>query len=166
VLLSAALLGTLKYVPRLVQLRSAGEAVRRAASSVWNLDPFTRGRQIEQFILGGLSRLGSNFPVIDDYIRGVATSIKSLDLTAATYQSGPRLISRLASYAGDLARFAGARRGTLLIPPRGESIVRRVLVVAFEDGALTVDQARALAEFARRAPSAWPNVTIVFTFIP
>jgi hypothetical protein len=42
----------------------------------------------------------------------------------------------------------------------------RNLVVAFEQGALTVQQAQALRAFLQTAPQQFPNVRIVLTFIP
>jgi hypothetical protein len=57
---------------------------------------------MESEILGrppNISSRVSNFPVIDDLSEGVATSIKSLDLTKSSYQSASGLIGQLRDYA-------------------------------------------------------------------
>jgi hypothetical protein len=58
--------------------------------------------------LGG--NLPAGFPVIDRFANGVATSIKSIDLNAATYQNLGALSSRLNSYVDAVAGFNGAVR--------------------------------------------------------
>jgi hypothetical protein len=65
-----------------------------------------------------------------------------------------------------MAQFNGAQWAGVRIPPVGETIRRRVLVVAFEEGALTADQGYAVAEFARRAKYTWPHLDVILTFIP
>jgi RHS repeat-associated protein len=75
---------------------------------VWDLPPIERGRVIEQ-------RLGQNlhpsFPVIDKVGGGVATSIKSLDLAAASYRSGTRVLSTVTRHINKLDQFNGASFG-------------------------------------------------------
>ena len=164
VALSLATAGLLRFASGFTVVRVAGEALTRAASSVWNLTPFARGWAIEELILGGARNLHPNFPVIDDFVEGVATSIKSLDLTAATYQSGSAIISRLSSYAAKLAAFDGARYAGNVVA--GTAIKEKVLVVAFEEGAATIEQAQVLEEFLRIAKTSWPNIKIAFSFIP
>jgi hypothetical protein len=55
--------------------------------------------------------LGENlyrtFPVIDSFTDGIATSIKSIDLNAITYQNAGRLAARLTSYVNNVADFNG-----------------------------------------------------------
>ncbi|MGR3313278.1 hypothetical protein [Roseovarius indicus] len=48
-----------------------------------------------------------NFPVIDKFENGLATSIKSIDLDAATYQSGATLTGTLNGYVDKVAGFQG-----------------------------------------------------------
>ena len=164
VALSLATAGLLRYAKGFTVVRAAGEALSRVATSVWNMTPFARGWAIEELILGGARRLHPNFPVIDDFIQGVATSIKSLDLTAATYQSASALVSRLSSYAAKLSAFQGARfAGQEVL---GAEIKEKVLVVAFEEGAATFEQAKVLEEFLRLAKTSWPDIKVVFSFIP
>jgi hypothetical protein len=44
-------------------------------------------------------------------------------------------------------------------------ITDKVLVVAFEEGAATAEQAEAMLRFLRIAPAEFPDVKIVFQFI-
>ncbi|MGH9900360.1 MAG: RHS repeat-associated core domain-containing protein, partial [Pyrinomonadaceae bacterium] len=162
--------GVLSQAPRLVQIRSVAQSIQafraaRAANSVWRLNPFARGRAIEQMILGRPANIPvSNFPVIDDFANGVATSIKSLDLTAASYQNAAGITSRLADYAGKLSQFSGRTWGGFTV--QGSQIQQRVLLVAMEQGAPTVAQAQALRTFIQTAQQQWPNIRVVFQFIP
>lgn len=73
-------------------------------SSVWELNPFKRGREIEK-ALG--QNLPGNFPTIDKFISGTATSIKSLDLNAASYQNLTTLNRTLTKYIDSVAGFSG-----------------------------------------------------------
>ena len=164
VALGALLGGVLSFAPRLVALRAVGQAVQRAANSPWLLGAFARGRAIEAMLLRGVPNVirTPNFPVIDSFWQGVATSIKSLDATAASYQSGAAIVSRVAGYARTLANAPNTlRQGALTV-----NMTSRNLVVAFEQGALTVQQAQALRAFMQTAPQQFPNVRIVLTFIP
>ncbi|MRR31689.1 hypothetical protein EG834_15470, partial [bacterium] len=58
----------------------------KLGQDVWKMNPFTRGGEIES-TLGRSPNLAQNFPVIDRYNNGLATSIKSLDLGAKSYQN-------------------------------------------------------------------------------
>jgi hypothetical protein len=77
---------------------------QEAAEKVWELHPFERGRAIEE-IVG--TNLPSNYPTIDRFENGVATSIKSIDLQAPTYQNISNLSSRLGSYIDKVSSFQG-----------------------------------------------------------
>ncbi len=76
------------------------------ASGHWDKNPFQRGRDIED-------ELGQNLPetfkTIDKYhdATGEATSIKSLDLDAKTYQTPSKLRYRLNKYLDELVKFDG-----------------------------------------------------------
>jgi len=99
-------------------------AAGAAGSGVWQLPPVARGNAIEA-TLGG--NLPSNFPTIDRFANGVATSIKSLDLNAATYQNAGRLTSRIAGYIDDVAAFPGAKLGDVIVPG---GVIQRALDLA------------------------------------
>lgn len=75
-------------------------------SGVWSLPIFKRGRAIEK-ALG--SNLVDNFPVIDRWKNGIATSIKSLDVGAKSYQNVSRLTSKVRGYINKVAKFNGQR---------------------------------------------------------
>jgi RHS repeat-associated protein len=161
----ALLGGVLAYAPRLFSLRAVGQVVQRAANSPWLLGPFARGRAIEALLLRGAPNVirTPNFPVIDQFWQGVATSIKSIDATAASYQSASSLVSTVARYARTLSNAGTLRQGALTIDLTHAS---RNLVIAFEKGALTVPQAQALKAFMQTASQRFPNVKILLTEIP
>ncbi len=77
-------------------------------SSVWSLNGFKRGREIEA-VFG--NNLGWNFPVIDKFENGVVTSIKSIDIGAKTYKNLGALFSKLKGYVDDVAGFGGEKNG-------------------------------------------------------
>jgi RHS repeat-associated protein len=93
----SAALGTLAVLP-----------MGRIFGSVWKLGNFVRGAMIESMLGANLPRA---FPVIDKFLNGVATSIKSLDLTAKTYQNAKALASKINGYVDKLADFNGAKLG-------------------------------------------------------
>lgn len=112
------------------------EAAAASADSVWSLNPFLRGQQIEQ-ALG--HNLPGNFPVIDRFAAGVATSIKSLNLDAATYQSESALARTLNSYVNKVAGFQGATwAGTTI---RAGEISGRALDLAIPHSGSAAQQA-------------------------
>src|SRR5579875_48135 len=57
------------------------------------------------------ANLPPNFPVIDRFANGVATSIKSIDLNSAIYQDTGRLSARINAYSNPLAGFDRADLG-------------------------------------------------------
>ncbi|HAL74128.1 MAG TPA: hypothetical protein DCM45_03420 [Clostridiales bacterium] len=73
--------------------------------SVWMMDNFARGRKIRQAFGANLP---DNFPVIASFADGQATMIRSVDLTAPTYQSQGRTETDLIRLVDDLAAFQGA----------------------------------------------------------
>ncbi len=82
---------------------TAGTAATTAAAvSPWTLPALQRGQAIHR-MLG--ANLPQNFPVIDRFVNGVATSIKTLELNAATYQNITTLTSKVQGYINTLANF-------------------------------------------------------------
>jgi hypothetical protein len=76
-----------------------------APSEVWNYGWARRGQEIhEHFSDGSLPPL---FRTIDNFTDGIATSIKSIDLRATTYQDAARLTYRLNKYVDDLGDYEG-----------------------------------------------------------
>ena len=74
-----------------------------------------------------------NFPVIDAFHNGVATSIKTLDLGAKSYQKNNAVFNKLMGYIDKLASFKKATWGDDMVK---ESMIRkRVLEVGIPRGA-------------------------------
>lgn len=84
-------------------------AVGNAATNLpspWTLNPFKRGQEIEQRLGHNLEQ---NYPVIDrfNWGTGEATSIKSLDLGAKSYQSPAALERTIGKYVDSVAAYKG-----------------------------------------------------------
>jgi uncharacterized protein RhaS with RHS repeats len=95
------------------------------AASVWTLGPALRGRAIEQAL--GQS-LPTNYPVIERYVNGVATSIKSIDLSAATYQNITAFSNTLTGYVNSIANFTSVNWGAVQLA--GYPVTTRILTLA------------------------------------
>jgi hypothetical protein len=94
-------LGPESETPSIGSLTPNGAVVVTSdGSSVWGLNNFARGQTIQQGL--GMNNLPWNYPVVDDFNwdTGVATSLKSLDLNAASYQDPTILANRLNTYIG------------------------------------------------------------------
>ncbi len=145
------------------EVHGAGQVVQsatQAMQSVWKLDPLKRGQVVER-LLGRSPQLTQNFPVIDRFENGVATSIKSIDLGAKSYQNVGTLISTVKGYINDLAGWQGVRWGGVEIRP--SQIAARELVLAISQGA-TQAQLAALQQLQKWASTV--GVTVNVTVIP
>lgn len=78
-------------------------APRSVAASVWSVGAGPRGRIVEQAFGANLH---PNFPIIDKFTGGVATSIKSININARTYQNTTILARQLRGYVDRVAGFA------------------------------------------------------------
>lgn len=74
---------------------------------IWSLSNFERGRKLRE-IFGG--NLPSNFPVIAKFEAGTATMIKSIDLTAKTYQDSKEVEEAINEYTDKLLEFKGQEK--------------------------------------------------------
>jgi filamentous hemagglutinin len=93
---------------------------------------------------------------------GVATSIKSIDLNAATYHDAARLTYRINKYVGDLADFDGASWGTDVV--KSSDIKSRTLNLIVPRGGISEVQEKAIAAAQERARSMNSNpVKIIIT---
>jgi hypothetical protein len=119
-----------------------------APSEVWKLGWAARGFAISE-ALG--AKLADNFPVIDRFVDGIATSIKSIDLSAATYQSAARLMSRINRYVDEVAAFNGAKWGADEV--ESSAITGRALNLAVPKGSITATQQAAIDAARVRAKS-------------
>ena len=72
--------------------------------NVWALNNFTRGKKLRE-IFG--ANLPFNFPVIARFEDGTATMIKSIDLTAKSYQNVESLSEKLDEYLDELVKYNG-----------------------------------------------------------
>lgn len=119
-----------------------GAAVE-TASAAWELGWAARGLYFSERLGANLPR---NFKGIDAFVDGVATSIKSTDLRAATYQNTTNLMYRLNYYIDKLALYEGNDAGAIII--NSSDINQRVLSLAIPKGSMTAAQ-RAAIEAAR-----------------
>jgi hypothetical protein len=93
---------------------TASQTLAQADAAAWKLGWAARGRYFD-VRLG--RTLHENFPVIDKIPEGIATSIKSIDLNAVTYQDPVRLTYRLQKYVNEVAEFTGGQMGTDVVEP-------------------------------------------------
>ena len=105
------------------------------ATSVWNMPPMKRGVAIEK--AAGVN-IGGNYPVIDDLRGGVATSVKSIDLNAATYQKAGTVESKVKGYVDKLNYFQGVRQQGF--DSRGTNMSTKVLNVYIPMGSGSTSQ--------------------------
>jgi hypothetical protein len=127
-------------------------------TGAWALGWAARGQAIEQS-LG--ANLPSSFPVIDRFLGGTATSIKSIDLNAATYQNIGSLTSKLNGYVDAVANFNGATFSGVAI--NSSQITARQLQLAIPSGSSAAQQA-AINAAATRAQGM--GVGFVVTTVP
>jgi hypothetical protein len=80
------------------------EAGAGKTDNIWSLSNFERGRKIRD-IFG--ANLPYNFPVLSKFEEGKATVIKSMDITAETYQNPEIVIRKINEYIDNLAQYKG-----------------------------------------------------------
>ncbi len=154
--LSAA---TTRLVARLPALANDSGAVAFGRLRVWEQGWSTRGLQIEARLGGNLPR---SFPTIDKFENGVVTSIKSVDLTGATYQNTASLTSRLRGYVDKVANFKNASfDGTTI---RARDVTQRALQVAIQPGVASPAQQAVLDQLAQYAKS--KGVKLIVSEVP
>lgn len=124
----------------------------------WKLGWAAWGRYFEE-------RLGRtlhpNFPTIDKFPDGIATSIKSIDLNAATYQDPARLTYRLNDYINDLADFNGMTWAGDEV--KSSAITGRALSLAIPKGSMTAGQSEAIEAARTWAKTMDRSVDIIVT---
>jgi hypothetical protein len=94
--------------------KSLSALADRLAKSPWPMGPSPRGFNIEARLGGNLP---ASFPTIDRFNdrTGVATSIKSINLDAKTYQNPSRLEKLMTGYIDKVSGFNGANWGGRVI---------------------------------------------------
>ena len=112
-----------------------------AGENPWLMGWARRGKYFDELFRDGslhpLSRTIDNFDTA-----GIATSIKSIDLRAPTYQDFGRLTSRLNKYLNDLGDYAGTNWGGDNID--GSQISGRALHLIVPKGSMTETQLSAI----------------------
>jgi hypothetical protein len=127
--------------------------------SAWSLKWSQRGLEIEAQLGGNLPR---SFPTIDKWENGVATSIKSVDLSAPTYQNTGTLASRLRGYVDKVGGFDGATFDGTNIDD--EEITARALEVAIQPGVASPSQLAVLEQLKQYAAS--KGVQLIVSEVP
>ena len=129
-----------------------------APSQAWKLGWAARGIYFSK-------KLGANLPAtfetIDVFADGIATSIKSIDLNAATYQNAGSLTSALNRYINLVAEYTGGKLVGFRILP--EEIAGRALSLAIPKGSMTGAQ-RSVFEAARQRANSLGVAFIVTEF--
>ncbi|MDD3931756.1 MAG: TadE/TadG family type IV pilus assembly protein [Eubacteriales bacterium] len=103
------------------------------SDSIWSLGNFERGKRIRS-IMG--ANLPETFPVIARFENGTATSIKSMDLTATSYQDQSSFEERIQQHLQSLHSFCGAdyhRSGVHIEIAEADITCRRLLLVIPEN---------------------------------
>jgi hypothetical protein len=129
-----------------------------ADAEAWKQGWAARGRYFE-------NRLGRNlhpnFPTIDKISDGVATSIKSIDLDAATYQNPSSLRYRLNNWVDQVEGFNGAQWGGNEV--KETAITGRAISIAIPKGSMTEEQKAVFDEVRERAKNLPNPVDIIVT---
>jgi hypothetical protein len=131
-----------------VEAETGAAAAEAAVENPWKMGWARRGDYFSEKLGANLPR---TFKVIDRWEDGVATSIKSIDLNAATYQDGARLTYRLNDYIGKLANYEGSEMGDIKVA--AEAITGRELSIAIPKGSMTAVQREAIEAARTRARS-------------
>ena len=126
-------------------LLAGGGAAAEEASAIWKLGWAKRGQIIDRIF--GDPTFPPNCPVIDKIPNGVATSVKSIDLNAATYQNDISLGSRLLQYLEAVRDFDGTHWGGLNI--EADQITGRAVQLIVPKGSVT-DAQRAVLDWVRQ----------------
>jgi RHS repeat-associated protein len=133
-------------------------------SAVWSMNPFQRGQALEK-IYG--QNLPPNFPTFDvwDQSTGAATSIKSLDLNAASYQDPSRLTSTLNGYVNSASRYSRTTAPWAGATVNSNQIaVRQVQIIIPNSG--TAAQQAAMQGAQQQALNLKNSVQLIFTVHP
>ncbi len=118
---------------------------------IWSLNNFQRGLKLRR-IFG--ANLPTSFPVIAKYDNGKAVMIKSMDLTANSYQNSLYTEKTLKGYVKELADYLGQDKpwGSQNITIRGEDLHEKELLLIIPENELDgANEAvlRSMKEYAR-----------------
>ncbi len=121
------------YGELVLNLEGNGETSK---DSVWEKENFERGLYFRE--LYG-ANLPESFPVLSAWRNGTATSIKSIDLTAPSYESGNDLKKKVIGHIKEIAEYSGTDKpwGKDQIYIDGRSIEERVLIIIVPENSPT-----------------------------
>ena len=145
------------------------ETVGDASNSHWTGANFLTGWKVEGTLKDKFMEVGeslpSNFPVVDGWFasKGRLTSIKSIDLKAATYQDMEALEARLGDYVRQLESFEGNIQPIQGIKIRPERVNEKVLHLGVPDGSITEAQKAVIQRLARELEKQSSDIKIKVT---
>ncbi len=125
----------------------------------WKLGWAKRGQNINEKY--GDPTFPSNYPVIDKIPDGIATSVKSIDLNAATYHKEASLTYRLEQYVADVREFDGEEWGGKKV--KSSEIAGRAVQFIIPIGSMTDAQRIIIAKVRARAKLSNRPVDIIVT---
>jgi RHS repeat-associated protein len=131
----------------------AGKRLIFAARSIWKMPakgPQSRGFVYEKMLkLKGLMKT-SNFPTIDAFHKGVATSVKTMNLNAKSYQKGNAVYNKLKKYVDDLVNFKDTTWGGQTV--LANDVKSKVLELGIPRGATQAQlkQVKKAVEYAKQ----------------
>lgn len=159
---------TMKNGERMAFSTDSGIELTRATGdeldSIWRKGWSVRGFEGEGQ-MGNSGILARNFPIIDDGIfkDGVFTSMKTIDLTAPTYQNMEKLEKRLNTCLEKMAEWNGQEKywGGRRID--ADEVQQKVLQLGVPNGTMTPEQAAVFEQFGKRAKALgiYVNVTAI-----
>lgn len=128
------------------------EPTGKNPDSIWSKGWSTRGFEGEGE-MGSSGILAKNFPTIDDayFIDGKFPSMKTIDLSAPTYQNLERLEKRLNSYLDKISEWNGQERpwGGHTVNP--DKIQEKILHLGIPNGTMTAEQKTIFEQIGKRA---------------
>ena len=144
-----------KYTAKSISTTKLTNDIVYIGDSLWEKGAFKRGQIIDK-ALG--NNLGYNFPVVDKLNDRTITSIKSMDLTANTYQTGRGIYNALVKNIDDLEAFEKRswRHTTINI----DDYDYKQLEVAIPKITISKDQKNGLEQAVKYAKSKNINVKI------
>lgn len=115
-------------------------------SPSWQLGWGERGDRLH--IEAGAT-LPRDYKTIDDFTNNIATSFKTIDLEAATYQDRKRLLRVINGYVNEVADFTGSDDPRKFIEP--DEIAGRALKLIVPRGSMSLEQRAAMEAAKARA---------------
>jgi len=138
--------------------RATGSVINSPAQA-WKAGWAARGQYFDKLLRDG--SLPPGFRTIDNFTAGVATSIKSIDLNAATYQIPGQLAYRLNQYVDKLSSYNGGSFANKVVLE--SEIEERVLSLAVPKGSMTEEQRVVIEAVRSRARALGRPVEISIT---